>query len=146
MENTRQSNAILQHSAKFEINNTPFQSIHVDQFKLIATGKKWNHFELLISFIGGAWKEKWRKYGLKLLPIGIMIMMLGMTFLLSRYTIIMGVLLIAVGIIPIAIALFVKSEGLMLYTHGGTFLFEGSAGFVDAIWEAINAAQAHRNL
>jgi len=146
---------VFKRSEKFEINDIEFREIQVDSDRIIAKGKSWTAFELLISFIGAAWKEKWRKYGTKMLAIGIILlgspffMMLipGLGMFVASTSGFMFLLpLMMLGLVLILLWALVKREALKIYTPAEVFKIEGSAGFVEAVWEAITTQQRMKNL
>lgn len=144
----------FRESEKFEINNIEFNEIVIDKNRIQASGKKWNRFELLISFIGAAWMEKWRSYGTKLLVAGIffagipffslMIPLVGPIILAGGMAICLP--LMALGVVMVVFWALVKREALMLYTPGGTLKIEGSAGLVEAVWGEVVRHQRHRDV
>ncbi|MFX1484909.1 MAG: hypothetical protein ACFFCP_17160 [Promethearchaeota archaeon] len=139
----------------FEINEHQFKSIHIDSNRLVAKGKSWETCEILISFIGAAWMEKWRRFGLKLLGVAVFMIILpfmafmipGMTMLFwgpAGTTIILLFWVIAIVLVIVWIAF--KREALMLYTPGGSFKIEGSASFIESVWKAVTEAQRIRDV
>jgi len=131
-------------TGKFEINDIEFRDVRVNRSRILATGKKWQHFEFSIAAIDGMWKEKWRRFGFKLLALGIILLLFPLTgpilfgpflFMGSGYLMIFFFMII--GLIVVLVWLFVRREALQIYTASGSFKIEGSSGFVDEIWHAI---------
>ncbi len=149
-----QSDHAFSRSEKFEINNIEFTEITIDRNRITARSKKWSQFELLISFIGAAWMERWRRFGLKVLVIGLVLILspymasiipvIGPLIIYSGYMMIM--LLMMIGLILILLWALLKREALLLYTPGGTFKIEGSAGFVEAVWQEVVKYQREREV
>jgi hypothetical protein len=137
----------FRRTGKFEINDVEFREVSVDRVRILAIGKKWQHFELSIAAIVGMWKEKWRRFGIKLLAIGIILllfplyasMLLPLSLFLFDpmlvYNLMFGFM--ALGLLIVIVWLFVKREALKIYTPSETFRIEGYSGFVDDIWQAI---------
>ena len=137
----------FKRSERFEINNNPFTEIEVSQDRIVAKGKTWTTFELLVSYIGAAWLQKARKYGGKLLAVGIALLPgpLWMQFLLFSYMgFYLGFVLTVVGIVLIVVWAIVKRESVVMYTPSNPFRFEGSADFIDALWRSVSALQRSR--
>lgn len=129
---------IFTKSEKFEINDIEFRHIRVDRNRISAQGKSWTRFEILISFIGAAWLEKWRRFGMKVLGLGLLFIALGiMLFIIPT----MMILCMIPGIILILLWLFAKREALILFTPGGTFKIEGTASFVESLWAKVAQLQ-----
>jgi hypothetical protein len=131
-------------SGKFEINNIEFRDISVDRSRILATGKKWQHFELSVASIDGMWKEKWRRFGVKLLAIGILLLIFPLSgpvlfgpflFIGSGYIVLFFFMFL--GLLVVLAWLLVKREALRIYTPSGAFKIEGSSGLVDEVWIAI---------
>lgn len=146
---------IFRRSEKFEINDIEFREIQIDRHRIFAKGKSWTSFELLISFIGAAWMEKWRRFGTKLLAGGIIVfafpffsfLIPGMYLLFYGSSGLMMMLsFMIVGLACILIWFIVKREALLLFTPGGEFKIEGSAGFVEAVWNTISQMQRKRDV
>ena len=142
-------------SESFEINDIPFNTISIDDKRIVATGDQWRTFDILVSFVGGAWKEKWRRFGTKLLVVGIILLFFPvfsafMPILLLLFgqslQLIVMMMFMALGLVLVIVWVVVKKEALMLYTHGEAYKIEGTAGFVDDLWVAIRNAQDRRNL
>ncbi|MHA2264401.1 MAG: hypothetical protein ACXAEN_18565 [Candidatus Thorarchaeota archaeon] len=148
----------FRRSEKFEINDLQFKEITVEKNRIMATVKKWAKFELLISFIGAAWMEKWRRFGYKMLVVGIILT--GLSFyasisLGSILAVIMSfnptymiyiTLPFVVGIVLIIVWLVSKREALLLFTPGGMFKIEGSVGFVEDVWKEVVRHQRIRDV
>jgi hypothetical protein len=140
-------------SEKFEINDIKFREIKIDHSRISAVGKKsWTKFELLLSFIGAAWMEKWRRFGAKVLVIGILLLAWPIAiFLPSMWY--MGtsgmfymIIFMIPGIILVILWAILKREALLIFTPGGIFKIEGSVGFVDAVWSRITELQRQRDV
>ena len=151
---TNQDSGIFRRNEKFEIDEHEFREIQVDNNRVIARGKSWETFEILISFIGAAWMEKWRRFGTKLLGAGIFLIgfpffgsfIPGFTYLFwGTSSIIITMPLMAVGVIVLIIWTIVKREALKIYTPAGSFKIEGTSVFVDSVWKAITRAQKERD-
>jgi len=151
--NTEPVTRSFKRNERFEIDEHKFKEIQIDENRVIAKGKSWETFEILISFIGAAWMEKWRRFGTKVLAAGIFIagfpifgtLIPGFTYAFWS----MGpalILLIVFGGILILLWLLVKREALKIYTPGGVFKIEGSTTFVDDVWKAITKAQRLRDV
>ncbi|MHA2264373.1 MAG: hypothetical protein ACXAEN_18425 [Candidatus Thorarchaeota archaeon] len=148
----------FRRSEKFEINDLQFKEITVDKNRIMATAKKWAKFELLISFIGAAWMEKWRRFGFKMLAAGIILAGLGFYMSLSLGSILSLIMIwdpmylffvtlpFVVGIVLIIVWLVSKREALLLFTPGGMFKIEGSAGFVEDVWKEVVRHQRIRDV
>jgi hypothetical protein len=134
---------VFTKSEKFEINEYEFRHIRVDRHRISAQGKSWTRFEILVSFIGAAWMEKWRRFGMKLLGVSILLIALGSTMALVNPM--MMFLSMIPGIILILLWLFVKRESLILFTPGGMFKIEGSASFVESLWAKIAQLQREKD-
>ncbi len=144
----------FQRSEKFEINDIEFVEIRIDSNRLIAKGKTWTTFELLLSFIGAAWMEKWRRFGSKMLAAGIILLLWpffvvfipGMAMLFygpgGLYFMLPFMML---GVVFIMLWALVKREAVRIYTPAEVFKLEGSAGFVEAVWNAISSQQRSKN-
>lgn len=142
-----QPSGVFRRAEKFEIDEHPFREISIDGNRVIAHGKSWESFEVLISFIGAAWMEKWRKYGIKVLGAGIFLIVLSFfTIVLGPLGIITMFLLIPVGILVIAVWALAKREALRIYTPAAVFKIEGASDFVEAVWKAITNAQRARSM
>lgn len=143
----------FKRSDNFEINNTKFNEITVDNVRLIAKGPKWKTFELMIESIGAVWIEKMRKYGNVVSTMGIAFLVIAMlvligaglappapdlaSFILTVYVVVpffTGTILIVLWFID-------KRESILIYTDCGKFKFEGSEGFIEAVWQAIRKQQ-----
>ncbi|MBD3158518.1 MAG: hypothetical protein GF309_06965 [Candidatus Lokiarchaeota archaeon] len=143
-------------SSRFEINDIEFTDIQIDERRVIAKGHSWNRFELLISFIGAIWMEKWRRFSNKLAVIGttmaispmLLSLFSGMGFLFWYYvgTYYLALLSMGVGVILVLIWAFFKKEAIKIYTPSETFRLEGYAGFIDEVWAAITSRQHLRNV
>ena len=142
----------FKRSDDFEIDNNKFTEVSVDNQRLVAKGPKWKSFELMISSITAAWLEKRRKYGTIVLVCGIALLVLGFFGILSTsymlgyatgvYSMIFfGITPLFGGILLVVLWIIVKRESILIYTSGGSFKFEGSEGFIEAMWNAIKAFQ-----
>jgi hypothetical protein len=134
----------FKRSEKFEINDIEFRDIEVTEDRVKARGKKWNAFELLLAFVGAAWMERWRRFSLKVLVAGVVfffspisLYVLSPMFWGGTGGLQIMLLFMIIGLILIAVWAFVKREALLLFTPGGMFKIEGTAGFVDALWNEI---------
>ncbi|MHA2135463.1 MAG: hypothetical protein ACXAEN_26535 [Candidatus Thorarchaeota archaeon] len=144
----------FRRSEKFEINDRQFKEITVDKNRIMAIAKKWARFELLISCICAAWMEKWRRFSLKVLAAGAvligfpffsaMIPLLGPIIVAGGYVFILFFMF--VGLVLIAIWALFKRESLLLFTPGGMFKIEGSAGFVEDVWKEVVRHQRSRDV
>ncbi|TFF92022.1 hypothetical protein EU545_02275 [Candidatus Thorarchaeota archaeon] len=150
-----QQRSVFRRSESFEINDVEFAEIRIDSNRIIAKGRSWTTFELLISFIGAAWMEKWRRFGTKMLGAGILfvafpfIMMtipgFQMLFYYSTgwFFILPPMML---GILLVILWALVKREALKIYTPAETFKIEGSGGFIEAVWNQITSQQRLRDV
>ena len=134
----------FRRSGKFEINDIEFRDIIVDDVRILATGKKWQHFELSIAAIIGMWKEKWRRFGLKLLAAGVILLffpLLGPLWFGPYMYVGSGAFLMFffmfIGLALVLAWFLIKREALQIYTPSETFKIEGAAGFVDEVWTVI---------
>jgi len=139
-------------SENFEINDIKFREIKIDHSRISAVGKSWTKFELLLSFIGAAWMEKWRRFGAKMLAVGIIlfawpivVFVPSIGFMGSSGLLYM-IMFMLPGIILIILWAVLKREALLIFTPGGTFKIEGSVGFVDAVWSRITELQRERDV
>lgn len=133
----------FKRSERFEIDNKPFTEIEVSQDRIIAKGKTWTTFELLVSYIGAALLQKSRKYGGKLLAVGIVLIPspYWMMFLLGNIGFYMGFIGMAAGITLVVLWAILKRESVIMYTPSRPFRFEGSADFIDGLWRSISVLQ-----
>lgn len=129
-------------SERFEIDEVEFHRIRIDENRIMAAGPSWSRFELLLSFIGAAWMERWRRFGLKFLATGCFVFLFG---LLGFYTL-FGLLLMGTGGILILLWFFVRREAILLYTPGAKFKIEGSSDFIERLWTEISKAQRRRQI
>jgi hypothetical protein len=131
-------------SGKFEINDIKFRDIIVDDVRILATGKKWQHFELSIASINGMWKEKWRRFGLKLLAAGVFLLLFPLSgpylfgpLIYTGSGLYLIFFFMFIGLALVLVWLLVKREALQIYTPSGSFKIEGASGFVDDVWTVI---------
>jgi len=150
-----QDNGIFNRSEKFEIDEHEFRKIEIDSNRVIAKGKSWETFEILITFIGAAWMEKWRRFGTKVLGAGIFLAGLPFfgTFIPGFSLLFWGPAsmmftfpLMALGIVVVMVWALVKREALKVFTPAGAFKIEGTANFVESVWKAITSAQRLRDV
>lgn len=153
---TRTQSTPKEFKEKFEINDKEFRELTIDSNRMIATGRSWKRFELLITFIGASWMEKWRRFSLKLLGLGIALIILGLfgpyaflfLYLLIPFElrVFLSTIIFVLGIGIIVVWAVAKKEALMLYTSAGAFKIEGSAGFVDSLWRGVSQILRERDL
>ncbi|MGV9170659.1 MAG: hypothetical protein ACOC38_12055 [Promethearchaeia archaeon] len=129
-------------SETFEIGEEKFERIRIDEKRIMAKGAQ-TRFDLLISFIGGAWIKEWRRFGYKLLALGVIAILIGTPLVQTG---LLGMLVFASGILLILVWLFVKCEAIVIYCPGHRFKIEGSSEFVDTVWNAIIGAQRRREM
>jgi len=149
-----QHSGIFKRSEDFEIDEHPFREIQIDDNRVTAKGKSWETFEVLISFIGAAWMEKWRRFGTKLLAGDIFLLGLpffaiiipGFAYIFWGAEFVFMLPLMLLGIIPILVWALVKQEALKIYTPGAVFKIGGSSGLVEGVWKAITSAQRARDV
>jgi hypothetical protein len=134
----------FRRTGNFEVNDIEYRDISVDHTRVLAKGKKSEHFELSIASINGMKRKKWKRFGSKLLALGIVLLLSSLIgpflfgsylYMSSEYMFISFFMLL--GLVVITIWLVAKREELQIYTPDGVFKLEGSAGFVDDIWKAI---------
>lgn len=145
---------VFNRSEEFEINDIEFREMTIDDYRLQAEGKSWTRFELRLSFIGAAWMEKWRRFGSKMLAAGIILLLWpffvvfipGMAMLFygpgGLYFMLPFMML---GVVLIMLWALVKREAVRIYTPAEVFKLEGSAGFVEAVWNAISSQQRSKD-
>jgi len=135
--------SIFRRSERFEINNSPFREIEVKQDRIVAKGESWTTFELLVSYIGAAWMQKARRFGGSLLAAGAVLLLspFWMMILMSYAGFYISIMLMFLGVGLILIWMVVKRESILMFTPSTVFRFEGNAGFVDALWQAVSALQ-----
>ncbi|MFW9844292.1 MAG: hypothetical protein ACFFEV_06940 [Candidatus Thorarchaeota archaeon] len=152
---SNQDSRVFSSSEKFEIDEHEFREITIDSNRIVAKGKSWETFEILITFIGAAWMEKWRRFGTKVLVVGIFLAGLpffgslipGFAILLwGSASMLFTLPLMALGIVLVMIWALIKREALKIYTPAGAFKIEGTSIFVDAVWKAITNAQRLRDV
>ncbi|MHA2063405.1 MAG: hypothetical protein ACXABY_03385 [Candidatus Thorarchaeota archaeon] len=147
---------VFRRKTKFEINDYVFKEITVDENRIVAKGKEWRVFELLISFIGAVWMEKWRRFRGTLAAAGAFLIALPiLLFLFGFFPFIWtaglsGLFTLMIfwlpGIILILIWALFKRESMMVFCHNESFKFEGDAGFIEALWKEITRVQRLRDL
>ena len=86
--------------------------------------------------------EKWRRFGISVLALGISLVMMGVTLIFSMF----GFLFMIIGAVLMVVWAVVKKEAIMLFTPGGSFKIEGSAGFIDTLWNRISQIQHERDV
>ena len=133
---------IFEQETVFEINDVVFNKIQITADRIKGIGIKWTRFELLLSFIGAAWLEKWRRFGMELLGAGIAVIVLSFGFMMIENSpsnsSILGFLFMILGLAIVSIWALVKKEALLLFTPGGMFKIEGSLDFVESLWNVIS--------
>ena len=133
--------SIFEEKTIFEINDIAFKEIQVNVDRIIGIGKKWTRFELLLSFIGAAWMEKWRRFGVKVLGAGVAIILFSFWLMMPTYypnsLQIFGILFMFIGIAVAGVWALIKREALLLFTPGGMFKIEGAANFIESLWKVI---------
>jgi len=147
--NSHQRGTEYHRAIRFEINEIQFREITIDSNRIMAEARKWGHFELLHSFIGAAWMEKWRRFGLKVLIAGFVLVLVSLPMgALSPYTLMFGpgITILSLGVLLIVVWTFVKREALIVFTPGGQFKFEGPAAFIEEIWSEITRHQRQRDI
>jgi hypothetical protein len=125
----------------FQIEEEEFDEIRVNDRKIVAIGED-TKFELLTSFIGGLWMKRWRRLGDRFLGLGLVIMMFG-AYLSTAYP--AGIVFFLGGILLIFLVLLLKREATVIYCPGQKFKIQGSAEFVEAVYNAVMDAQHKRN-
>ena len=140
---SRPTQEAFKRSEKFEINNSPFRDIEVSRDRIVARGKTWTTFELLVSYIGAAWLQKARRYGGKMLAVGIVLIPspFWMIFLLGYMGFYIGFVGTAAGTAIVVLWAVLKRESVIMFTPSKPFRFEGNAEFIDALWQAVTALQ-----
>jgi hypothetical protein len=147
-----QQGGVFKRSEKFEINDIEFRQIEIDENRIIAKGKSWTTFELLISFIGAAWMEKWRRFGAMMLAAGVILLLFPLIlplfggYYMMQYFTFFLVTFMPIGIVLIVIWFLLKREALLVFTPGGNFKIEGSSRFVDDVWSTVSKMQRLRDV
>jgi hypothetical protein len=121
----------------FRIENEEFEEIRIDDRRILASGED-TRLNLLISSIDGSWMRKWRRFGDRVLALGLLIMFFGSY--LSTIGL-FGVPFFVGGILIIIIGIFVKHEAIVIFCNGRKFKIEGSTEFIEDVWDAILGAQ-----
>ena len=137
-----ENQGVFSSSEKFEINDVEFHQIRIDGNRLMAAGPEWTKFELLLSFIGAAWMERWRRFGLGMLAAGFFVFFFGVVLISSPF----GFMMMGIGGVLMVLWLFMKREAVMLYTPSEKFKIEGASDFIQRVWAEISKAQRARQI
>ncbi|MBS3794179.1 MAG: hypothetical protein KGY80_04740 [Candidatus Thorarchaeota archaeon] len=124
----------------FQIEEEEFDEIRVNDRKIVAIGED-TRFELLISFIGGLWMKRWRRFGDRFLGLGLVIMMFG-AYLSTAYP--AGIVVFLGGILLVFLVLLLNREATVIYCPGQKFKIQGSSEFIEDVSEAIMGTHQRR--